>query len=73
VFLNPKETGQLAVIFSLGDMQPTYPIIYSRGGDEAQAEKAAAEIDAIAALGAQRASDRARLGESPAPSPQSLH
>jgi len=73
VFLNPKEAGQLAVIFSLGDMQPTYPIIYGRGGDEAQVEKAAAEIDAIAALGAQRASDGARLGESPAPSPQNRH
>jgi hypothetical protein len=73
VFLNPKETGQLAVIFSLGDMQPIYPIIYGRGGDEAQVEKAAAEIDAIAALEAQRASDGGRLGESAALSPQSRH
>lgn len=73
LFLNPKEPGQLAVIFSLGDVQPTYPIIYGRGGDEAQVEKAAAEIDAIATLGGERAGDGARLGEAPAPSPQSPH
>jgi hypothetical protein len=63
VLLNPKETGQLAVIFSLGDVQPIYPIIYGRGGDEAQVQKAAAEIDAIASLGAQRARNGAPLGE----------
>lgn len=69
----PKQLGQWVLMFSLGDVQPIYPIIYARGGDEAQVQKAAAEIDAIATLGAQRDSDGGRLGESPAPSPQSRH
>jgi hypothetical protein len=65
--LNPKQAGQLAVIFSLGDLQPIYPSIYGYGGDEAHVEKAAGEIDALAAVGAERAGDGARLGETPAP------
>jgi len=73
VQLNPKQAGQMAVIFSLGDVQPIYPIIYAHGGDEAQVEIAAGEIDALAALGAERGRDGARLGESPATVPQSRH
>jgi hypothetical protein len=71
VQLIPKQTGQLAVIFSLGDAQPIYPIIYAHGGDEAQVEIAAAEVDSLAALGAQRGGDGARVGESPVTVPQS--
>ena len=73
VHLIPKQAGETAVILSLGDVQPIYPIIYAHGGDEAQVERAAGEIDALAALGAERGGDSARLVELPATVPQGRH
>ena len=57
VQLIPKQAGETAVILSLGDVQPIYPIIYAYGGDEAQVARAAGEIDALAALGAEHGRD----------------
>jgi hypothetical protein len=73
VHLIPKQVGETAVILSLGDVQPIYPIIYAHGGDEAQVERAAGEIDALAALGVERAGDGVRLAELSATVPNSRH
>ena len=62
----PKQAGQLVVLFSLGDKQPIYPIIERYTVDEAHVEKATHELDALAALVAERDRHGARLGESPA-------
>jgi hypothetical protein len=67
--LNPKQAGEFAVIFSLGDVQPIYPIIYGYGGDEAHIEEKARELDAVA----ERGGDGARPGESPATVRQRRH
>jgi hypothetical protein len=45
----PKQAGQLVVLFSLGDMQPIYPIIERYGVDEAHIEKATHQLDGLAA------------------------
>jgi hypothetical protein len=66
----PTRAGQSAVIYSLGDVQPIYPVILVFGVDEANVEKATHELDAFAALGADPS---AELGESPATLPQSGH
>jgi hypothetical protein len=58
------------VIYSLGDVQPIYPVISVFGVDEANVEKATHEFDAFAALGAQRDKYGARL---PPTVPQSRH
>jgi hypothetical protein len=67
----PTHAGQSAVIYSLGDVQPIYPVISVFGVDEANVEKATHELNAFAALEAQRDKFGARLGESPSTVPQS--
>jgi hypothetical protein len=47
----PTHAGQLVVIYSLGDVQPIYPVSVGYTVDEAHVEKATHELDALAALG----------------------
>jgi hypothetical protein len=65
--------GQSAGIYSLGEVQPIYPVVLVFGVDEANVEKATHELDAFAALGAQRDRYGAPLSESPPTVPQSRH
>jgi hypothetical protein len=45
----PTQVGALVVIFSLGDVQPLWPIMTDYPVDEAHIEEATGELDALAA------------------------